>query len=241
MTRKLILVPILHSSLELGSLKKGIEAKAVSIYGKEKRKRFQKIIRSYWNSIDKFFKHINVDKVYQDALIADGKLGMKIVKDNADKGIKNYQIVLDLIERGAKLMKTEDKELVLKEYRYWKLYTELLELQKKLGRGFERVLGKEEKKKVREFKRIDKDSLIRDRDTYIANRINKTLKDGEVGVLFIGVQHNIIPNLDPDIVLIQLKERDKLYDLFKRFIQKKGKMELIQLKDYLTSSIKADQ
>lgn len=238
MTRKLILVPVIHSSLELGSLKKGIEAKAISIYGKKMRIYFKKIVTSYWNLIDDYFKRTSVSRAYQDALISGRELGTKIVEDNAAKGIKNYQILLKLVKRGAELMKTEDKELVLKEYRYWQLFAELLELRKKFGKDFERVAKQDEiKKKIQEFKRFDKDSLIRNRDVYIANRVNKTLKDGEVGVLFIGVEHNIIHRLDPDIVVVQLKERDKVHELFKKFIQKKGEKELIQLKNYLTSPI----
>lgn len=236
--RKLILVPVIHSSLELGRLRKGIEAKAISIYGKKMRRYFRKIVSSYWDLINGFFKHISVDRVYQDALIASGELGMKIVEDNAAKDIMNYRIILKLVKRGAELMKTEDKELVLKEYRYWQLYAELLELKKKFGKDFKLAADQEEiKKKIQEFKGFDKDSLIKNRDEYIASRINETLKDGEVGVLFIGVEHNVIPKLASDIEVIQLKDRDKVHDLFENFIQKKGKNELIQLKNYLTSPI----
>lgn len=237
--RKLILVPVIHSSLEMGRLRKEIEAKAISVYGEKMRKYFKKIVVSYWKLIDGFFKRISVDRVYQDALIASGELGMKIIEDNAAKGIMNYQIVLKLIKKGAELMKTENKELVLKEYRYWQLYAELLELQKKFGKDFKLAPKHEEiKKKIQEFKRFNKDNLIKNRDEYIASRINETLKDGEVGVLFIGVEHNVIPKLASNIKVIQLKDRDKVHELFKNFIQKKGENELIQLKDYLISPMR---
>ncbi len=42
------------------------------------------------------------------------------------------------------------------------------------------------------------------RDEFIADRINKTLKEGETGLLFLGAHHHINMLLDTDIVVKSL-------------------------------------
>ena len=46
-------------------------------------------------------------------------------------------------------------------------------------------------------------SLLDRRDEYISIRINETLLDGELGLLFLGLNHRIEGRLASDITLIQ--------------------------------------
>ena len=45
--------------------------------------------------------------------------------------------------------------------------------------------------------------LLNQRDEYIAQRINQTLQDNEMGILFLGLMHNIEAKLPEDIFLIE--------------------------------------
>ena len=45
--------------------------------------------------------------------------------------------------------------------------------------------------------------LLNRRDEYIASRINETLVEGELGLLFLGLNHRIEGRLASDITLIQ--------------------------------------
>jgi len=60
-------------------------------------------------------------------------------------------------------------------------------------------------------------NYLAERDAFIANRIDKTLKDGETGVLFLGMLHKVDEKLTPDIVIDYL-----IYHLpFKEAVSKK--------------------
>jgi len=44
--------------------------------------------------------------------------------------------------------------------------------------------------------------LLAKRDAFIAQRINQTLGEGEFGILFVGLLHNVHRGLLPDIELV---------------------------------------
>ena len=46
-------------------------------------------------------------------------------------------------------------------------------------------------------------TLLNQRDEYIAQRIDETLKDNEMGILFLGLMHAIETRLAKDIFVIQ--------------------------------------
>ncbi|MBE3101391.1 MAG: hypothetical protein IMZ47_03875, partial [Firmicutes bacterium] len=77
-----------------------------------------------------------------------------------------------------KLEGTESKELLLEEYN-----------------NIKNITTTSSKK---EYKEENKQLLIR-RDRYIANRINKTLRRDEIGILFIGSEHKVYKYLFKDI------------------------------------------
>ncbi|MEK7220546.1 MAG: hypothetical protein AAB253_05060, partial [candidate division NC10 bacterium] len=49
--------------------------------------------------------------------------------------------------------------------------------------------------------------LLRQRDEFIGRRIDETLKEGEVGILFIGLMHRVDRFLAPDIEVQYLIHR----------------------------------
>ena len=60
-------------------------------------------------------------------------------------------------------------------------------------------------------------NYLAERDVFIANRIDTTLKDGETGILFLGMLHKVDEKLPSDIVIDYL-----IYHLpFKEAVSKK--------------------
>lgn len=193
--RALILIRIVHSSADMGSLSRELKDEAVMKLGRERWEENQRLIEEFWDDVEKEIQGIKVDhsrlRLYQDGLPCGGDLGMKIVEDTAAKGSRNFQILRTLIERGAHLEMTESPELLKKEYEHIKPVLTA-------------VTAEEREEAARRYSCV-KDELIIERDRFIAERIDGSLKDGEVGILFIGAHHNVASKLPQDIKLISTK------------------------------------
>lgn len=152
---------------------------------------------------------------------------MKIVADGVKRGSKNYEIINRLIEKGAILVKTEDLDIVMKEYKSVK---ELAKAKTFIG------------KTVAYFKHISgKNKVLEERDNYIAKRVGETLKEEETGILFIGAHHNVVGKLPKDIVVSELKNRDKVLKYMKGYYFRSQREETDKLADYLMEAVAADK
>lgn len=196
--RRVIYVPIIHTSADFGSVASDIEKKITERYGEERWERHKKAISDFWDSIYDYFRSLDVKgfKIYQDGLVADSDLGMKIVKTAAESGSKNYLLVHNLVKRGATIMKTEDVDIVKKERDFV-----VKMAQSKLF--IERLLHYTKYM-------MYKGRLLKERDEYIVKRINETLKEGETGILFIGALHNVLPLLPKDIEVREVKKKEEV-------------------------------
>jgi hypothetical protein len=123
-------------------------------------------------------------RVYQDGLPDCGR-EVTIVTDLANAGSPNHQLLLSLMDRGATVMGTESADLLLEEYQL---------AQQTLSAGSVEEIEKMEKRQEALSR-----SLLEKRDRYIAERINATLKVGEVGLLFLGMLHSLDRLLAADI------------------------------------------
>lgn len=192
--RRLFVIRIVHTSADMGSMSEGLIKEGIAKLGREKWLENQKKIESFWNEVEKEIESLNLDysrtRIYQDGLPCGGELGLRIVRETADKGSRNYQIVRNLIEKGATIEATESPELLRKEYEHIRAIVNA-------------TSGKEKAEAERRYEQI-KDDLMRERDEYIANAIDITLKDSETGVLFIGAAHNVVLKLPKDIEIISL-------------------------------------
>jgi len=192
--RKLYVVPIIHTSADLGTLAPAIDNTSRERLGEDLWVRHKRTVDGFWYSVAIFFSMLMVVdfKIYQDGLIADGEMGMRIVTQGVCDGSKNYEIIAELLENGAELVRTEDLTLVKREY-------DLLSRVIKANSMAERVSA------AVEFKSVAKD-LLSQRDSFIAQRIDQTLADGETGSLFIGAYHDVITRLPGDIIIKEVKE-----------------------------------
>jgi hypothetical protein len=121
---------------------------------------------------------------------AGGETARRIVDKVAEEGSLNYQIVRELLNRGALIEKTEHAGLLQEEYR--------------LIRQIVAASGPAERAQAHQAYRCRSEALLAQRDRFIAKRIDQTLKEGEVGLLFIGASHRVRSYLPKDIKIIPL-------------------------------------
>lgn len=216
--RTLIYVPIIHTSADMGSLGKELRNKSVSELGENVWQKHTDTVNGYWEAIESYFENIDIAikgvKIYQDGMFVDGEIAMKIIDAGINSGSKNSEIVANLIERGAILIKTEDLKLVKDEYE-----------------GLQSILkSKTTIKKlflILKYRILKPIFLIR-RDKFITRRITETLSQNETGILFIGAYHNVMKRLPKDIAVIELKEIAKIRKYQKTF-QSDSEMKTLQL------------
>lgn len=179
--RRLIYIPVIHTELEMGSVALWLKEEYILKFGEEKWEEHLKLVKEMWRWIKTKIKGLKLTyekvRIYQDGLPLCGK-ELDIVQKLAERGSINYKIILELINKGAKLEGTESKELLLEEYN-----------------NIKNITTTSSKK---EYKEENKQLLIR-RDRYIANRINKTLRRDEIGILLIGSKHKVYKYLPKDI------------------------------------------
>lgn len=223
--RKLLYVPIIHMEPDLGSVAADLSRISSRVYGKERWNKHKQTVSDFWSSIANYFDSLDVAgfKIYQDGLMADGELGLRIIEEGAKRGSKNYEIVLKLIRKGAEMRKTEDPLLLKEEYEY---IIKLSQSKSFLERGLAYLRYK-----------MRKTRLTEERDKFIAKTINETLHDGEVAVLFIGAYHNVLPWLLGDILVKEVKEQGKVKAYLGELIRGKNKNKFGELAEYLTSPV----
>ena len=196
--KKLIYIPIVHNKADLGSLGSQLSLEGERKYGAAAwHDHLEKVDRS-WDEIEtEIFRQLKKKafdkvKIFQDGLPVAGETGMKIVRDTAGNGSKNYMIIDKLLTRGATLELAENKDFLLREY-YLLLDIHKAETPEK---QVERYL---------EYQKVSRE-LLDSRDHFVAEQINRTLSDGETGVAFFGAAHSILDKLDSKIkvTVIQL-------------------------------------
>lgn len=224
--RTLIYVPIIHTSADLGSMAKDITKRGVATLGEQVWTKHRSTVEGFWNVISDYFDSIEVKdmKIYQDGLVADGEIGKKIVEETSKAGSKNYQLVANLLEREAILVKTEDFSLVKEEYNRLLAITQAKSTLRKIIAVIKYKLAK--------------NRLLKKRDAFITHRINDTLGPGESGIIFIGAFHKIRDKLHKNIQVIELKDGEKVKKYHRLLpFHYKNKDQFDELGEYLVSKI----
>lgn len=200
--RTLIVIPIIHTEKDMGSLLHQIKREYVQRFGHEKWLEHLKSIDQLWTGILQMLTLLELPypsvRLYQDGLPVCGKES-EIVQDVASQGSINHQLLNELMKRGSKLEGTEDAKLLLQEYQFHQSALR----DAPTGPSHERAeLSKR---------------LLMERDQFIAHRINTTLLIGEIGLSFLGLAHTIEPLLQADILvqhlLPSLKEKSGQVDV----------------------------
>ena len=186
--RRLIWIPIIHSRPDLGSVGDAFRRLYVQRTSPEDWDRHIQTVDDAWERIQQAIERMHLDygavRVYQDGL-PQCSHELDIVKDLAASGSRNHQILLDLAARGATLVGTESPALLLEEYEL---------VQQSLARlttdDTDGLAGQHQELSQR---------VLEKRDRFIAQRVDQTLKAGEVGLIFLGLLHVLQGFLPKDI------------------------------------------
>lgn len=167
--RHLIIIPIVHTHADFRS-----PASRVTVAPE-----YETTTTQYWQAISEYIQELSVDfselRVYQDGL---PDIPTNRVAERVDKGqTANYELLRWLRGKGAHIMGTENQPLVAQEYcALQAIYNAKDEEQRQTAR--------------REYAQVSA-SLLEGRDEYIAGRIKATLPEGGMGILFIGLEHEV--------------------------------------------------
>ncbi len=196
--RTLLCVPIIHTSADLGSLAPEVHRRGLENFGEDTWRDHLETIDGFWDALSAYFDSIPVSgaKIFQDGMIADGELGLKIVQEVEKAGSKNHRLISRLLQKGAILMRTEDFALVKKERDH---LLKIIQAKTTVRKFLALIVYKLSKKR-----------LLRQRDASIAQRIDQALGEGETGILFIGAYHNIMPRLARDIRIQEIRDVRKI-------------------------------
>lgn len=143
---------------------------------KEPQAEYLERFNKYWNQVENQVSSLElklgkIDKIYHELIVVGGEDGVKVIKDLNDK---SYQIVENRLDKGTQLEATEEAE-ILTEFMDWSRCLVLgLQNQKVFTKVYEYYTEASKK-------RIE----------HIAKKIDETLKEDEVGVLFMREGHQV--------------------------------------------------
>ena len=198
--RQLIYVPIVHTIADLGSRRDSLKQDFIREFGAELWAKSCEVIEEVWDGISAKLLSLPLPwervRIYQDGLPVSGR-ELEIAGEVAAQESRNYRLVLELVQRGGTLMGTESPALLRREYTY-----------------IERIAQAETETEREEAKRsyeAESAEILGARDAFIAKRIAETLKEGEVGIIFLGLLHQVDRLLPEDIELEYLIDRLPLW------------------------------
>ena len=223
--RRLIYIPIIHTDSDMGNLASALELSTAAVCGQERWEKHKATASKFWHIVSDYLEILDAKglKVYQDGFVSDGDSSREIIQEGARRGSKNYEIILNLLSRGAEIVSTEDVALLQEEYGYISRIIKAETLS-------QRALAYKEYASR-------KNRLMIERDSFIARKINETLEDGEVGALFMGAYHDVIPHLARDIEIRQLKEREKVKAYFDELMYGRDERKFERLRKYINSAV----
>ncbi len=189
-SRTLIYLPIIHTQADMGALKESVVRATLEKMGRAGLLRKTAAIDKVWTEIERVIDALALSfdrvRLYQDGLPVCGREA-EIVTELAQAGSRNHQLLLRLMTQGAVLMGTESGDLLVQEYQL---------ARQSLTTRPPRAAG------VAAQRRALSEALLKRRDQFMAQRINDTLKDGETGILFLGMLHSLERYLHQDVKVI---------------------------------------
>lgn len=192
--RRLTYVPIVHTAADMGSQAEALEREHVRRHGRREWARTRRLIDEIWEGLRTRLHALNLDyrrvRIYQDGLPVCGR-ELDIIREVAQGGSRNYALILELLDRGAVVEGTESPDLLREEYE---------RIRSALARESAPT-------RIGVPSASESERLLRERDEFIGRRIDESLKEGEVGILFIGLMHHVDRFLPPDIEVQYLIHR----------------------------------
>ncbi|MCX7018518.1 MAG: hypothetical protein NTY46_05890 [Candidatus Sumerlaeota bacterium] len=194
----MIHIRIIHTEADMGGLGKAVQHANIRRMGRVAWLRKVTAANQMWRGIEAYLERLPLDytkvRIYQDSMPVCGH-EMGIVAELAAAGSRNHQLLLKLVNKEAKLMGTEEPELLLDEY----------ELMKQILVN----MAPTQTSAIHHKQGVFRASLLNRRDEFIARRINDTLLDGETGLLFLGILHSPLSAVAPDIKVLVYPDNQK--------------------------------
>lgn len=227
--RTLLYVPIIHDEADLGRAGPALVRESAARSGEARWALHKECVSRFWASVAAHLRTLGPHrlKIYQDGLVTTGEVTRRVVEEAARRGSQNYQLLLELLNGGAEIRQTEDPRLLLEEH-------ELI-----LGALDTGAAPPEQPHPERD--RLRTDRLMAERDKFIARTIGATLRDGELGVLFIGANHNVLMFLVSDISVEMVKDPKRVRAYFEALFLGRDDKDLDELRRYVTSPVTATQ
>jgi len=213
--RNLLHIPIIHDEVDLGSAGSALGRRGADMAGKRRWALHRETVCRFWESVGDYLSQFDSSKmrVYQDGVPVDGTMGRRIVEEGARRGSRNYQLVLELLDNYAQLQAAEHPTLLLQEYANL------------------RAEGRQAPSPEQRA------HLLEERDSYIAQVINSTLQEGDVGVLFIGAGHNVGRDLASDICVREVKDAGKVHLYIQELLLGNGFAKIEALARYVAAPV----
>lgn len=174
----------------------------------------------YWKIVKETTSNLNVKyaRIYFDSYVGDtfANAENRFKFDEYLKSLKEYPdeyaVINQLLAHGAVMEHTESHSL---HHQFTGKYSELGEICNQLKQELEQSSDLDEpitEKDVGIANGIldlyaEIESISNERDKFVARRIAETLQEGETGILFMGVIHDIVSKLPADIQVTLLDER----------------------------------
>lgn len=194
--RRLIYVPIIHTMADMGSKAEALRQESLKRFGVERWEQSRRLIEEAWEGIRARLLPLKLPwervRIYQDGLPVSG-MELEIAREVAALGSKNYQLVMELVGRGARLMGTESPELLIREHTHIKRITE--------------AETDAEREEAKRRYAAESAGILKARDAFIVRRITETLEEEEIGVLFLGMMHEVDRLLPEEIQVEFLIDR----------------------------------
>ena len=172
----------------MGALAKEMGIRLAKELGPQFLREKETAVDSLWDSIETMLAEVDLPyakvRIYQDGLPVCGR-EMEIVNELANAGSRNHRLIAQLAKKGATITGTESGELLIEEYRRVK---QILAQSGEMSKTDQTIDAGA--------------ALIHKRDRFMAERIDRTLQPGEIGILFIGMLHSVQRYLATDIIVI---------------------------------------
>lgn len=163
--------------------------------GKELPKEYLEIFNKYWEQVEKQISELELklgqaNKIYHELIPSAGEDGIKVLKELNDKCC---QIAEVRISRGSQLEALEDADIL----------TEFMDWSRCLAIGLQNH-------KVMKTVYEAYDESRKNRNEFISQRVDETLKADEIGILFMREGHNVTFPSDIEIFYVSPPALDKI-------------------------------
>jgi len=184
----LLYVPVLHTHRESEDIVFSLKATGGDTHADIPGDEYDKSVKDMWEGIYSKLQETGINfssvRIYQDSLPVCG-MEKDVVSKLAEKGSRNHQLILDLLNKGARVEGTEDQQLLIKEYDCLTRF----------------ITSVHDHAAALEQYRAESADLMKQRDEFIAGRIKSTLQDGEAPLVFMGVRHGLEEMLKDDFTI----------------------------------------